>query len=450
MELNHNPMIIELERLKNEFAKTTDKIIKDINRQDKIMSRSDKRQKQEYDDLQSKLEEVLKLQLAQKELMDSFIILIAGAIDAKSKYTGGHCERVPVLAMSLAQAANDCDEGIFADFKLDSEDDIRELKVASWLHDCGKVIVPEYVVDKATKLETIYNRIHEIRTRFEVIYRDFQIEALEKKLQGEDAIDVDNWLKEELQKLQDDFQVVAKANVGAEFMRSEDQEQIKIIAKREWIRHFDCSIGVAHEERERIKKDNVQTPSVELLLSDKESHIHPREAFDYKDYEARGFKMPVPENLYNFGEIYNLTQNKGTLTEEERFKINEHIIMTIKMLETLPFPSNLKNVPIYAGMHHETMIGTGYPRKLTIEDMPIPARIMGLSDVFEALTASDRPYKEPKTLSESIKILSFMAKDQHIDSDLFRLFLSSGVYKDYANKFLKPEQIDDVDLSKYI
>jgi HD-GYP domain-containing protein (c-di-GMP phosphodiesterase class II) len=450
MELNHNPMIIELEILKSEFAKTTDKIIKDINRQDKIMSRSDKRQKQEYDDLQSKLAEVLKLQAAQKELMDSFIMIIAGAIDAKSKYTGGHCERVPILAMSLAQAANECNEGIFADFELKSEDDIREFKVAAWLHDCGKVVTPEYVVDKATKLETIYNRIHEVRTRFEVIYRDFQIEALNKKLQGENAADVDNWLKQELQKLQDDFQVVAKANVGAEFMRPEDQEKIRIIAKREWIRHFDCTIGMAFEEAQRIKKDNPQTPSVELLLADKESHIHPREHFDYEDYEARGFKMPVPENLYNFGEIYNLTQNKGTLTNEERFKINEHMTMTIKMLETLPFPSNLTNVPIYAGMHHETMIGTGYPRKLTIDDMPIPSRIMAIADIFEALTASDRPYKDPKTLSDSIKILGFMAKDQHIDSDLFRLFLSSGVYKDYADKFLKPEQIDEVDLSKYL
>lgn len=312
------------------------------------------------------------------------------------------------------------------------------------------MITPEYLVDKATKLEKIHNRIHEIRTRFEVIYRDFQIEALNKKLQGENTIDVDNWLNDELQKLQDDFQVVANANIGTEFMQPETQEKIKIIAKREWIRHFDCSIGLASEEGQHIAKDNPQTPSVEFLLADKKSHIQPREHFDYEDYEARGFKMPVPKNLYNFGEIYNLTQNKGTLTEEERFKINEHITMTIKMLETLPFPSNLKNVPIYAGMHHETMIGTGYPRKLTIDDMPIPARIIAIADVFEALTASDRPYKKPKTLSEAIKILSFMAKDQSIDSDLFRLFLTSGTYKNYADKFLNSEQIDDVDLSRYI
>ncbi len=449
MDSHENPMVLELESLKAEFAKTTDKLIKDIHRHDKIMARSDKRQKQEYDELQNKLAEVLKLQAAQRELMDSFIKLIASAIDAKSKYTGGHCERVPQLAMALAKAASDCQEGIFKDFRLETEDEIRELSVASWLHDCGKVVTPEYVVDKATKLETIYNRIHEIRTRFEVIYRDYQIEALNRLLKGQDKAEVDVWLDQELHQLQDDFQAVAKANVGGEFMKKEDQDRIRLIAQREWTRYFDRTIGMAFEERQRLEPD-IHTPAKEYLLADKPSHIIPRENFDFESYDAMGFKMPVPKNLYNFGEIYNLTQNKGTLTDEERFKINDHIIMTIKMLETLPFPDNLKNVPSYAGMHHETMIGTGYPRKLTVADMPIPARIMALSDVFEALTASDRPYKEAKKLSDSIKILSFMVKDQHIDGDLFRLFLSSGVYKEYAEKYLKPEQIDTVDTSKYL
>ncbi len=449
MDPHENPMVVELESLKSEFAKTTDKLIKDIHRHDKIMQRSDKRQKQEYDELQNRLAEVLKLQAAQKELMDAFIKLIAGAIDAKSKYTGGHCERVPLLAMLLAKAANDCQDGIFQDFKLETEDQIRELSVASWLHDCGKVVTPEYVVDKATKLETIYNRIHEIRTRFEVIYRDYQIEALNRCLRGDDKAEVDAWLATEQQRLHDDFKVVANANVGGEFMKKEDQEKIRMIAQREWIRYFDRTIGMAFEERQRLEKD-IQTPAKEYLLADKQSHVIARTDFDYESYEAMGFKMPVPVNLYNFGEIYNLTQNKGTLTDEERFKINDHIIMTIKMLETLPFPDNLKNVPAYAGMHHETLIGTGYPRKLTIDNMPIPARIMALADVFEALTASDRPYKEPKKLSDSIKILSFMVKDQHIDGHLFRLFLSSGVYKDYADKYLKPEQNDVVDVAKYL
>lgn len=141
---------------------------------------------------------------------------------------------------------------------------------------------------------------------------------------------------------------------------------------------------------------------------------------------------------------------KGTLTEEERFKINDHVRMTIKMLEELPFSDNLKNVPSYAGAHHETLIGTGYPRQLTKEQIPLPARMLALVDVFEALTASDRPYKEPKKLSDSIKILSFMAKDRHIDKDVFELFLRSGVYKKYAEEFINPDQVDDVDIEKYL
>ena len=160
--------------------------------------------------------------------------------------------------------------------------------------------------------------------------------------------------------------------------------------------------------------------------------------------------MQVPKHLYNQGEIYNLTIKKGTLSEEERFKINEHMIMTVKMLEELPFPKNLEKVPEYAGAHHETLIGTGYPRRLKKEDMSIPARIMAVADIFEALTAADRPYKEAKKLSESIKILSFMVKDEHIDEDIFKLFLTSGVYMNYAKEYLKEEQIDEVDISKYV
>ena len=158
----------------------------------------------------------------------------------------------------------------------------------------------------------------------------------------------------------------------------------------------------------------------------------------------------MPEVLYNLGELYNLKTKAGTLSHEERYKVQEHIIMTIKMLEQLPFPENLKNVPLYAGAHHETLIGTGYPKQLTKEQMPIPSRVMAIVDVFEALTASDRPYKEPKKLSQSISILSSMAEKQHLDKDLFKLFLSSGLYKEYSLAYLNPEQIDEVDISQYL
>ena len=450
MDTSNNKLVTEVEELKKSFIKTADKLVKDINRQEKIMARSDKRQRQEYDELQRRLEEVQKLQLAQKELMDSFIKLIAGAIDAKSRYTGGHCKRVPELSMMLARAASESEEGIFKDFKLETEDELRELDIASWLHDCGKVTTPEYVVDKATKLETIYNRIHEVRTRFEVLHRDLTIEALNKKLEGEDGKKVDKWLEEEHKKLFEEFELIAVSNVGAEFTDKQTQDRIKEIAKRTWTRYFDNTIGLAHEEKKRTMLDNPQTPALETLLSDKKRHIIPRDYFDYEEYKCMGFTREVPEDLYNLGEVYNLCIDKGTLTKEERFKIEEHVMMTIQMLEHLPFPENLKNVPLYAGAHHETLIGTGYPRSLTINDMPIPSRIMAIVDVFEALTASDRPYKEPKTLSESIKILSFMVKDKHLDGDIFRLFLKSGIYKEYAEDYMFDFQIDEVDIKQYL
>ena len=449
MGTSNNKLVDEVEELKDSFIKTTDKLVKDIKRQEKIMLRSDKRQRQEYDELQKRLEEVQKLQLAQKELMDSFIKLIAGAIDAKSRYTGGHCKRVPELSMMLARAASESEEGIFKDFNIQTEDELRELDIASWLHDCGKVTTPEYVVDKATKLETIYNRIHEVRTRFEVIHRDLTIEALNKKLEGEDEKKVDKWLENEHKKLFEEFELVAISNVGSEFMDEKAQKQIKNIAKRTWVRYFDNTIGLAHEEKKRMMLDNPVTPSVEKLLSDRKKDIIPRDYFDYEEYKRMGFTREVPEDLYNLGEVYNLCIDKGTLTKEERFKIEEHVMMTIQMLEHLPFPDNLKNVPLYAGAHHETLVGTGYPRSLTIDDMPIPSRIMAIADVFEALTASDRPYKEPKTLSESIRILGFMVKDKHLDGDIFKLFLKSGIYKEYAEDYMFDFQIDEVDIKQY-
>lgn len=188
----------------------------------------------------------------------------------------------------------------------------------------------------------------------------------------------------------------------------------------------------------------------EQLLSDKTQHLVERLNFDEEAYKKQGFKLDVPEYLYNYGELYNLCIEKGTLSNEERFKINEHVIMTIKMLEQLPFPEHMQKIPEYAGTHHETMNNTGYPRQLGKEQLSIPARIMAIADIFEALTASDRPYKKGKTLSEAIRIMSFMKKDQHIDADLFELFLRSGIYNEYAEKYLKAKQMDDVDIKAYL
>ncbi len=395
-------------------------------------------------------ESVQKYEKDQKKLMDSFIEIIASSIDAKSKYTAGHCERVPILTMMIVDEANK-DNNEFKDFKLLNEDQRREVSIAAWLHDCGKVTTPEYVVDKATKLETIYNRLHEIRTRFEVIHRDLKIKSLENIINGNSIEEENNKLKQEQELLQKDFEFIAKMNVGSEFLSDEDILKIEEISKKTWLRYFDNTIGISQDEIKRLNSTKItKLPVKENLLDNKKEHIIPREYSVDDEYKKYGIKQEVPKYLYNLGEIYNLSIKRGTLTQEERFKINEHSIISIMMLEQLPFLDNLKNVPEYATAHHETLIGTGYPRKLTKEDMSLPARIIAVADVFEALTSSDRPYKKPKSLSESIKILSFMVKDKHLDEDIFQLFLKSGIYMQYAKQYLNNDQIDDIDISKYL
>jgi HD-GYP domain-containing protein (c-di-GMP phosphodiesterase class II)/HAMP domain-containing protein len=391
------------------------------------------------------------LLMMQEALLDSFIKLIAGAIDSKSPYTGGHCQRVPAITRMLAQAACDSNEPPFSSFDL-NEKEWEAVDIASWLHDCGKVTTPEYVVDKSTKLETIYDRIHEIRMRFEVLKRDAEIRFWEDVANGGERDALQAVLDSELASLDADFSFIAECNEGGEFMAPERIERLREIGERTWKRTLDDRIGISWEEAERKNRTPASgLPVEERLLDDKPEHLIERgEADTMPADNPWGFRLDVPEHKYNRGELYNLSVARGTLSNEERYKINDHIMQTIIMLEKLPYPRHLRDVPMIAGCHHETMDGKGYPKRLTADEMPLTARIMAIADIFEALTASDRPYKKAKTLSEAIRILGFMKKDSHIDPDLFRLFLSSGVYLDYAREYLDPEQIDAVDISEYL
>ena len=394
--------------------------------------------------------EARRLIAAQKELFESFIQLIAGAIDAKSPYTGGHCARVPELTKMLAQAAEKTTSGPMKDFRL-TRDDWEAIHVASWLHDCGKVTTPEFVVDKATKLETIYDRIHEVRMRVEVMKREAEIRSLRNALSISGVSIDETALAQELADLDADFAFLAETNVGGEFMSDDKLARIEKLAQKTWTRTLDDRIGISHEEKER--KDRIPAPALpvrEPLLADREEHKFDRpESERIDDDNIWGFKMEVPDLLYDRGEIHNLTVRRGTLTDEDRYKINEHIVQTIKMLDKLPFPKHLRNVPELAGGHHEKMDGTGYPKRLEKQDMSPVARMMAIADIFEALTAVDRPYKKGKTLSEALKIMTFMVKDQHVDADLFDIFLTSGIYLDYAKKYMQPRQIDDVDPEQF-
>jgi HD-GYP domain-containing protein (c-di-GMP phosphodiesterase class II) len=391
------------------------------------------------------------LLMMQEALLNAFIKLIAGAIDAKSPYTGGHCQRVPELTRMLAEAACDSDDPPFKDFKLDDEQ-WDALDIASWLHDCGKVTTPEYVVDKATKLETIHDRIHEVRMRFEVLKRDAEIRYWEQLVEGGDRAALRTRLDDEWRQLDDDFAFIAECNQGGEFMAEEKVRRLQQIAERSWTRTLDDRIGISWEEKQRKDRTPpIPLPVKEKLLDDKIEHLIERtQAERMPEDNPWGFKLDVPEHKFNRGEIYNLAVSRGTLTAEERFKINDHMVQTIIMLEKLPYPKHLRDIPMIAGCHHETMTGTGYPKRLTREQMPLTARMMAIADIFEALTAADRPYKKAKTLSEALRILSFMKKDEHIDAELFELFLSSGTWLRYGRKFLQAEQIDEVDISQYL
>ena len=323
-----------------------------------------------------------------ENLFESFISLINTAIDDKSPYTGGHCNRVPELTMMLAEAVNNTKAGPLKDFTM-TDRDRYELRIAGLLHDCGKITTPVHVVDKATKLETIYDRIHLIDTKCEIIKRDMRMAVLEGKLDAKE-------LDARLAQVDEDRAFLRHTNVGGEFMRDEDVARVKQISTQ------------------------------------------------YRWTDSSG----AENNLLTDDELQNLTIRAGTLTGVERTVINHHIDLTINMLEALPWPKHLTNVPEYAGGHHERMDGKGYPRGLTREQMSVQARCMGIADIFEALTAKDRPYKKGKTLTESLNILGKMKLGQHVDPDLFDIFMWEKVYEHYAKLYMAPEQIDDVDLSK--
>jgi hypothetical protein len=308
------------------------------------------------------------------------------------------------------------------------------------------------VVDKSTKLETIYDRIHEVRMRFEVLKRDAQIRFWELLSEGGDRQALSAALDAELARLDNEFAFVAECNEGGEFMAPERRQRLRRIAQRTWMRTLDDRIGISWEEHQRKARTAAPPlPVAERLLDDKPEHLIERpDAERMPDDNRWGFRLDVPEYQYNRGELYNLEVTRGTLSREERFKINDHVVQTIIMLNELPYPKHLRQVPEIAGGHHETMDGRGYPKRLTRDETSVAARIMAIADIFEALTASDRPYKKAKTLSESLRILGLMSKDEHIDPDLFELFLHSGVWKTYAERFLDPAQIDRVDINRYL
>ena len=333
-----------------------------------------------------------------ENLFESFVKLINIGIDEKSPHTGRHCEHVPELTMMLADAVHNTDAGPFAEFQM-TKNDRKQLWLAGLLHDCGKITTPVHVVEKATKLETIFDRIHLVDARFEVIKRDAEIRALKEKLASGNDVqrheEINRKLADDFARMDQDREFLRHANIGSEAMLPEHQKRVTDIARYRWV-------GPDGFERDLLSED----------------------------------------------EIANLTIRAGTLNTQEREIINNHISVTIRMLESLPWPKHLEAVPEYAGGHHERMDGQGYPRGLRGDQMSVQARMMAIADIFEALTAKDRPYKKGKSLSESLQILGGFKLRNHIDPDLFDVFIREKVYLQYAKRFMDPAQIDEIDESK--
>ncbi|MDX1609760.1 MAG: HD domain-containing phosphohydrolase [Halofilum sp. (in: g-proteobacteria)] len=332
-----------------------------------------------------------------QELFESFVRLIAEAIDEKSPYTGAHCRRVPELTMMLADAAHRADSGPLSDFRMSAEERYA-LNIAGWLHDCGKITTPEHVMDKSTKLHTVRDGIEEVAARFAALRAEVRAAHAQRiaaaRAVGDEvtAGRLEQACEQELAALGADLEFLRRANLGGESMADADCERVAAIAQRSW--------------------------------TDSEGETRP---------------------LLTEDEVENLCIRRGTLNDQERQVIENHMVATIRMLEQLPFPRHLQKVPEYAAGHHERVDGTGYPRGLTREEMSVPARVMAIADIFEALSAADRPYKKAKPLSECLQIMGQMCVDGHIDPDLFRVFVERGVYREYGERFLLPEQLDEVD-----
>ncbi|MBU1397892.1 MAG: HD domain-containing protein [Proteobacteria bacterium] len=320
------------------------------------------------------------------DLLYSFIKSIAMAIDEKSSYTGGHIKRVVDLSMMIAEEINETKSPPFEDIAFDNNE-MEELHISAWMHDIGKITTPEYVVDKRTKLQTIFDRIILVETRFDLIrklienkYLNRKLELLQKGADKNEIESLDSELETELKNLESDLESIKSSNLPGEFMSDDKISKVKEIAAKTY------------------------------LLSDGE---HP-----YITDE----------------ELENLTIRKGSVTEKERKIIENHSAVAYKMLSQLPFPKKLRNVPVYASEHHEKLDGSGYPDGLTSKNLPLQSRIIAVADIFEALTARDRPYRKPMHISQALKIMDFMKKDNHIDPDIYDLFVESRLCEKYMER----------------
>lgn len=400
---------------------------------------------QQQDDFQADPDEPMP-----QSLLDALAGMLAQATRTRSAHTGGHSDRVPEIALALLDAVADAKTGPFADFAI-SATQRETFRLAAWLHDCGKLLCADPILDKATKLEAVQNRIHEIRTRFEVLWRDIELDYWRELHAGGDAQALDAKRCRAQQTLQEEFDFIARVNTGSKALHAGDHARLRAIGARTWTPYFDRSLGLSREEQERQAAGGTASlPVRERLLADRPEHViawgedAPSVARD-DPRNQWGFDMALPPHAAHHGELHNLGILRGTLNDAERFQANLHAVHTMTMLSALPLPGDLADLPTLAANHHERPDGSGYPRRLRGDALGIPDRILAIADIFEALTANDRPYKPPYSLAHALEAMQGMVRAGHIDADLFALFLRSGVCRRYMDAHMPGEPTLDVE-----
>lgn len=382
--------------------------------------------------------------------LEALAALLAEATRTRSPYTGGHSDRVPEIALALLDQAIATETGPFAGFTMNANQ--REtFRLAAWLHDCGKLLCADPILDKGSKLEAVQNRIHEIRTRFEVLWRDIELEYWRELHAGGDPQALDAKRTRAQQTLQEEFDFIARVNTGSKALHAGDHARLRAIGARTWTPQFDRSLGLSREEHERQAAGGVASvPARERLLADRPEHVIPwgddAPPVTRDDPRNRwGFDMHLPPYAAHHGELHNLAVMRGTLNDAERFHAYSHAVHTMTMLSALPLHGDLAALPELAANHHERPDGSGYPRGLRGKALGVPDRILAIADIFEALTANDRPYKQPHSLADTLDTMQGMVRAGHLDPELFALFLRSGVYRRYADRHLPGEPALDIE-----
>ncbi|MCP4677123.1 MAG: GAF domain-containing protein [Deltaproteobacteria bacterium] len=314
-----------------------------------------------------------------KHIFDGFVRASVHAIEQRDPTTSGHSFRVAALTRRLAEVVSDKKSGPYGKETF-SEEDLKEIETAALLHDFGKVGVREEVLVKAKKLYA--PNLKMIRARFDFIRRSIENDHLHRRL------------------------MMIEAGTPAEELEILDQASKRAIADIEecWRIIRSANEPTVLEAGDFVKIEEVATRSY---------------------FDLGGQRQP----FLTSDEVHSLQIAKGSLTEEELEEIRSHAAHSISFLEQIQWSKSMRHIPKWSGAHHEKLDGSGYPYNLKEDQIPLPSKMMAVADIYDALTAADRPYKKAVPVERALSILEMEVKDNHIDGELVRLFKEAGVFQ---------------------